>query len=237
MGFPLIPLLLLPVLFLASCLAYRPGKVKGTAIGGGDTQGRLAPQPESPQNWLETLWSSFQSTQLGKEPAWRDHSHSNSHSQSSRWDQVYSGTTGKPHSLWSKPQFFSLAIPPGFSGKGKNCIKHWCCFSFPLSFPVRTFITFNRVFQLFRVLSAPPSPVTLLICFFPIPIPAIYVVLSLTAMCREEPRESWGALGVWGRTATLNTWLSRLACGLAELDTWEGKATGMDKWTSWSFNF
>lgn len=146
MGFPLIPLPLLPVPFLAPCLACRPGKVEETATGGGDTQGRLAPQPESPQNWLETLWLSFQSTQLGKEPAWRDNSHSNSHSQSSRWDQVYSGTTGKPHSLGSKPQFFSLAIPPGFSGKGKNCIKRWCCFSFPLSFPVCTFITFNTEF-------------------------------------------------------------------------------------------
>lgn len=46
---------------------------------------------------------------------------------------------------------------------------------------------------------------------------------TLTAMCKEEPRESWGALGVCGRTATLKTWLSRLACGLAELDTWEQK--------------
>lgn len=51
----------------------------------------------------------------------------------------------------------------------------------------------------------------------------------LTAMCKEEPRESWGALGVWGRTATLNTWLSKLVWGLAELDTWEGKATWINK--------
>lgn len=101
----------------------------------GDTQGRLAPQSESPQNRPETPRSSFQSMQSGEEPPWRDHSHPNGHSQSYSLDQVYSGTTDKTHSLQSNPQFFSLAIPPGFSGKAKNSIKCWFCISFPPLLP------------------------------------------------------------------------------------------------------
>lgn len=60
---------------------------------------------------------------------------------------------------------------------------------------------------------------------------------TLTAMCKEEPRESWGALGVCGRTATLNTWLSKVVCGPAELDTWEGNITWMDIWQRTPLHF
>lgn len=87
------------------------------------------------------------------------------------------------------------------------------------------------VFQIFMGIFCSPHPIySSDLSFFPAPTPAISVGLSLTAMCREEPRESWGALGVWGRTATLNTWLSKLVCGLAELDTWGGKIMWKDKW-------
>lgn len=154
----------------------------------------------------------------GKEPPWGDPSHPNGHSQSSSLDQVYSWTTGKTHPLQSNPQFFSLAIPPGFSGKGKNSIKCWFYISFPLSIPACALITFYTEF-IMGIFCTPQPQLLFWSVFFPC------AVLSLTAMCRVEPRESWGALGVWGRTATLNTWLSKLVCGLAELDTWKGEIT------------
>ncbi|KAL2304625.1 hypothetical protein Nmel_006576 [Mimus melanotis] len=63
-------------------------------------------------------WNSkivFPINTVGKEPPWRESSHPNGHSQSSSLDQVYSGTTGKTHSLQSSP--FLTVLLSGFSVK------------------------------------------------------------------------------------------------------------------------